>query len=60
MSEILQTPIPFTDIPILLPAVLLVLWLLLRNQATALSPGAGLDDIVGQGRPVVLEFFRNT
>lgn len=60
MSEILQTPVPFTHVPILVPVVLLAIWLLLRNRATELDPGTGLDGIIGQGRPVVLEFFSNT
>jgi hypothetical protein len=34
--------------------------LLLRNRATDLSAERGLDGVVGQGQPVVLEFFRNT
>lgn len=60
MGEILRTPIPYTEIPILLPVVLLAIWLFLRNRATELSPSSGLDGVVGQGQPVVLEFFRNT
>lgn len=60
MSELLRTPIPYTDIPILLPIVLAAVWLLLRNRATELSPSAGLGGVIGQGQPVVLEFFRNT
>lgn len=60
MGELLRTPIPYTDIPVLIPVVLLALWLLLRNRATDLGPGVGIDAVVGQGRPVVLEFFRNT
>ena len=60
MGELLQTPVPFTDVPALIPIVLLALWFLLRNRATELSPESGLDGVVGQGQPVVLEFFRNT
>jgi len=60
MIEILRTPIPYTDIPILLPAVLLVVWLLLRSRATELSSSSGIGGVIGQGQPVVLEFFRNT
>ncbi len=60
MSELLRTPIPYTDIPILLPIVLAAVWLLLRNRATELSPSTGLGGVIGQGQPVVLEFFRNT
>lgn len=60
MSEILRTPIPYTDLPVLLPVVLLALWLLLRNRATELSPGSGLESVIGRGQPVVLEFFSNT
>ncbi len=60
MIELLQTPFPFTNIPVLLPVALLAVWLLLRNRATELSPSSGLDGVIGQGQPVVLEFFRNT
>jgi hypothetical protein len=60
MGELLRTPIPYTDVPALLPIVLFVLWLLLRSRATELNPRSGLDGVVGQGQPVVLEFFRNT
>ena len=60
MIELLQTPVPFTDIPALIPIALIVVWLLLRSRATELSPSSGLDGVIGQGQPVVLEFFRNT
>ena len=60
MSEWLQTPIPYTDFPAIIPIVLLALWFLLRNHATELSPEKGIDGVIGQGQPVVLEFFRNT
>jgi len=38
-------------------AVILVLFLLLRNRATRIS---GLDGILGQGEPVIVEVFSNT
>jgi hypothetical protein len=60
MGGLLRTPIPYTNMPILVPVVLLALWLLLRSRATDLGEGVGIDAVVGQGRPVVLEFFRNT
>jgi len=60
MMELLRTPIPYTDIPILLPFVLWAVWMLLRSRATELNPSSGLDGVIGQGQPVVLEFFRNT
>jgi hypothetical protein len=60
VSEILQTPFPYTDIPLLFPLALIVVWLLLRSRATELSPSGGLNGVIGQGQPVVLEFFRNT
>jgi len=58
MGEILRTPVPYTDIPILLPLVLFTIWLLLRGRATRLE--AGVDGVVGKGQPVILEFFSNT
>ena len=60
MMELLRTPIPYTDLPVLLPLVVFTVWMLLRSRATELSPNSGLDGVIGQGQPVVLEFFRNT
>ncbi|MBT8496294.1 MAG: hypothetical protein KJO07_24830 [Deltaproteobacteria bacterium] len=36
------------------------LWLALRTSATEFAPGSSLDGILGQGEPVLLEFFGNT
>jgi hypothetical protein len=58
MGEILRTPIPYTNIPILVPLVLATIWLLLRSRATELA--SGVDGVVGKGQPVILEFFSNT
>jgi hypothetical protein len=38
-------------------AVAVALFLLLRNRATRIS---GLDGIIGQGQPVIVEVFSNT
>ena len=38
-------------------AVILALFLLLRNRATRIS---GLDEVLGQGEPVIIEVFSNT
>ena len=55
--EWLLIEIPGTDIPVLLVAGLIGLWLLIRNRQTAIEPGEGLEGVVGRGEPVVLEFF---
>lgn len=60
MSEWLWTSIPYTDVPIVLVVVLVGLWFVLRNRATDLGSASALDARIGQGRPVVLEFFSNT
>jgi hypothetical protein len=57
--DFIWTPIPFTELPIIVPAVLIALWFLLRSKTTV-SSGSELDTMIGQGRPVVLEFFGNT
>ena len=36
---------------------IIVLFLLLRNRATRIG---GLDEILGQGEPVILEVYSNT
>ena len=38
-------------------AGILVFFLLLRNRATRIG---GLDEILGQGEPVIIEVFSNT
>jgi hypothetical protein len=42
---------------VLVLAVAVALFLLLRNRATRIS---GLDGILGQGQPVIVEVFSNT
>ena len=60
MGELLSTPIPGTDIPILLVAGLIGLWLFLRSKATDLGSSSALNAMLGLGQPVVLQFFKNT
>lgn len=60
MSEIFWTTIPFTEIPLVVVAALVGLWLLLRNRATEAAGDAGFDSMIGAGQPVVMEFFSNT
>jgi hypothetical protein len=38
-------------------AAILLLFLLLRNRATRIS---GLDEVLGQGEPIIIEVFGNT
>ena len=38
-------------------ALILALFLLLRNRATRIG---GLDEVLGQGKPVIVEVFSNT
>ncbi len=46
--------------PLIVGAILLGAWLFLRTPATPLASVAALDSLLGQGEPVVLEFFGNT
>jgi hypothetical protein len=55
--EWLMVEIPVIDVPVILVAGLVGLWLLVRNRATELGSSSELDDMIGQGRPVVLDFF---
>ena len=41
-------------------AVLIGLWFFLRTPATQLASASSFDDLVGQGKPAVLEVFGNT
>lgn len=54
MSEFLQAN--WTSLAGL--GVILFLFFLLRNRATHVS--GGLDEILGQGQPVIVEVFSNT
>jgi len=55
--DLILTPIPGTDLPIIVVAGVIGLWLLLRTRATTIDSKAGLDEIVARGEPTVLEFF---
>ena len=46
--------------PLIVAVVVLAGWLFLRSPATPLDSVAALDQRLGQGKPVVLEFFANT
>ena len=46
--------------PLIVGAILLGAWLFLRTPTTPLESIASLDNLLGQGEPVVLEFFGNT
>lgn len=60
IGELLRITVPYTDVPVIVPIALISLWLLLRSRATDLASSSALDKIIGRGRPVVLEFFKNT
>lgn len=49
--------IPVLDVPAVVVAGLVGLWLLVRNRATPLESSSELDAVIGRGDPVVLEFF---
>lgn len=49
--------IPVLDVPVLLIAGLIGLWLLIRNRETELGSSSELDAMIGGGEPLVLEFF---
>lgn len=55
--ELILTPIPGTDLPIIVVLGVIGLWLLLRTRATPIDSKAGLDEMLGRGEPTVLEFF---
>lgn len=55
--EWLMVEIPVLDVPVLLVAGLVALWLLVRNRETPLGSRSELDAVLGRGEPVVLEFF---
>jgi hypothetical protein len=54
MSEFLQAN--WTSLATL--GIILLLFFLLRNRATRVS--GGLDEILGNGQPVIVEVFSNT
>ena len=41
-------------------AALVGTWFVLRTRATEFAPNSSLDQVIKSGKPVVLEFFRNT
>lgn len=53
----LLVEIPFLDIPFVVVAALVGLWLLFRNRATPLDSSSELEELIGRGDPLVLEFF---
>lgn len=53
----LMVEVPVLDVPVLLVAGLVGLWLLVRNRSTPFESGAELDAEIGAGDPVVLGFF---
>jgi hypothetical protein len=46
--------------PLIVVAIASGAWLFLRTPATPLASVASLDELLGRGEPVVLEFFTNT
>lgn len=60
MSDLVWTPIPGTDLPIVVVVALIGAWLYLRHRATRIDSAASLESMIGAGRPVVLQFFKNT
>lgn len=52
----LLVEIPVIDVPVILVAGLVGLWLLFRSRSTFASDSE-LDAAIGRGRPVVLNFF---
>ena len=46
--------------PLIVAAIALGGWLFLRTPATPLASVSSLDQLLGRGEPVVLEFFGNT
>lgn len=47
-------------VPLIVAVIALGGWLFLRTPATPLESVASLDQLLGRGEPVVLEFFGNT
>ena len=60
MLELFWTPIPGTNLPIVVVAGLIGLWLFLRHKASDVGSSSALDAMLGNGQPVVLQFFKNT
>ena len=53
----LLVDIPVIEVPVILVAGLIGLWLLVRNRATSFDSISELEAAVGRGEPVVLNFF---
>jgi hypothetical protein len=49
--------IPVLDVPVVVVAGLVGLWLLVRNRPTPFGSSSELEDAIGRGEPVVLNFF---
>ena len=59
LSKLLQT-LRANRGPLIVGAIALGGWLYLRTPATPLASAASFDAMLGQGSPVVLEFYGNT
>lgn len=53
----LLVEIPVIDVPVLLVVGLIGLWLLVRIRPAELGSTSELDAAIGQGEPVILDFF---
>ena len=53
----LLVDIPVIEVPVILVAGLIGLWLLVRNRATSFGSSSELEAAIGRGEPVVLNFF---
>lgn len=49
--------IPVIDVPVILVAGLVGLWLLVRIRPTPIGSSSELDELIGRGEPLVLNFF---
>ena len=56
MYEFLQEYFPLIGVF----AVLVIAWFILRNKPTPLDSVTELDERIGNGKPVLLRFYRNT
>lgn len=55
--EWLLVEIPVLDVPVILVAGLIGLWLLVRIRPTPFGSASELDEAIGRSEPVVLDFF---
>ena len=49
--------IPVVDVPVILVAGLIGLWMLVRIRPTPLGSASELDEMIGRDEPLVLDFF---